>query len=101
MSISSKKKSFASNVILYAIFVAGAVVLVNLLGTRLFGRLDLTEKRIYTLSRASKDLVKALPDFLSVKASKEYTAKPDEVVGVSVSKEHLYVFDAADGRRIR
>jgi gliding-associated putative ABC transporter substrate-binding component GldG len=68
MSISSKKKSYASNVILYAIFVAGAVVLVNLLGTRLFGRLDLTEKRIYTLSKASKDLVKALPDFLSVKA---------------------------------
>jgi ABC-type uncharacterized transport system involved in gliding motility auxiliary subunit len=68
MSISSKKKSFASNVVLYAIFVAGAVVLVNLIGTRLFGRLDLTEKRIYTLSQASKDLVKALPDYLSVKA---------------------------------
>ncbi len=68
MSISSKKKSFASNVVLYSIFVAGAVVLVNLIGTRLFGRLDLTEKRIYTLSQASKDLVKALPDYLSVKA---------------------------------
>ena len=35
MSISSKKKSFASNAILYALFVAGAVVLVNLIGTRL------------------------------------------------------------------
>ena len=68
MSISSKKKSFASNAILYAIFVGGAIILVNLLGTRLFGRVDLTEKRIYTLSKASKDLVKTLPDFLSVKA---------------------------------
>jgi ABC-type uncharacterized transport system involved in gliding motility auxiliary subunit len=68
MSISKKKRSYASNAILYAVFVAGAVVLVNLIGTRLFGRLDLTEKRIYTLSRASKDLVKALPDYLSVTA---------------------------------
>jgi len=68
MSISKKKKSYASNVILYAIFVAGAVVLVNLLGTRLFRRLDLTEKNIYTLSQPSKDLVKRLPDYLSVKA---------------------------------
>ena len=68
MSISSKKKNFASNVVLYAVFVAGAVVLVNLIGTRVFGRLDLTEKHIYTLSKASKDLVKNLPDYLSVKA---------------------------------
>jgi gliding-associated putative ABC transporter substrate-binding component GldG len=68
MSISHKKRSYASNAILYTVFIAGAVVLVNLIGTRLFGRLDLTEKRIYTLSRASKDLVKALPDYLTVKA---------------------------------
>jgi gliding-associated putative ABC transporter substrate-binding component GldG len=68
MSISSKKKSYASNTILYAVFVAGALVLVNLISTRVFGRLDLTEKNIYTLSRASKDLVKSMPDYLTVKA---------------------------------
>ncbi len=68
MSISHKKRSYASNAILYAVFIVGAVVLVNLIGTRLFGRLDLTDKRIYTLSQSSKDLVKSLPDFLTVKA---------------------------------
>lgn len=68
MSISSKKKSYASNAILYALFLAGAVVLVNLIGTRVFGRVDLTEKRIYTLSQPSKDLVKNLPDYLNVTA---------------------------------
>jgi gliding-associated putative ABC transporter substrate-binding component GldG len=67
-TVSSKKRSNASNAILYALFVAGAVVLVNLIGTRIFGRVDLTEKSIYTLSRPSKDLVKSLPDYLSVKA---------------------------------
>jgi ABC-type uncharacterized transport system involved in gliding motility auxiliary subunit len=68
MSISSKKKSYASNAILYAVFLAGAVVLVNLIGTRVFGRVDLTEKHIYTLSQPSKDLVKTLPDYLNVTA---------------------------------
>jgi gliding-associated putative ABC transporter substrate-binding component GldG len=68
MSITQKKRSYASNSILYAVFIAGAVVLVNLIGTRVFGRLDLTDKRIYTLSPSSKDLVKALPDYLTVKA---------------------------------
>jgi gliding-associated putative ABC transporter substrate-binding component GldG len=68
MSISNKKRSYASNTLLYAFFVVGALILVNLIGTRVFGRLDLTEKSIYTLSRASKDLVKILPDYLTVKA---------------------------------
>jgi gliding-associated putative ABC transporter substrate-binding component GldG len=68
MSISSKKKANASNALLYVLFVTGAVVLVNLISTRVFNRVDLTEKSIYTLSQPSKDLVKKLPDYLTVKA---------------------------------
>ena len=40
-------------------------------------------------------------DLLTVKASKEYTAKPGEKVGVSFDKSSLYVFDAASGARVR
>ena len=65
---SSKKRAYASSAILYALFVVGAIVLVNLIGTRFFGRVDLTESKIYTLSQPSRDLVKNLPDFLTVKA---------------------------------
>ena len=68
MSTSSRKRAYASNAILYALFVVGVVVLVNLIGTRFFGRLDLTENKVYTLSQPSRDLVKKLPDFLTVKA---------------------------------
>jgi gliding-associated putative ABC transporter substrate-binding component GldG len=67
-SNSSRKRAHASNAILYALFVVGVVVLVNLIGTRFFGRIDLTESKVYTLSQASRDLVKKLPDFLTVKA---------------------------------
>jgi gliding-associated putative ABC transporter substrate-binding component GldG len=65
---SSQKRVYASNAILYSLFVVGVIVLVNLIGTRFFGRIDLTESKVYTLSQASKDLVKTLPDTLSVKA---------------------------------
>jgi ABC-type uncharacterized transport system involved in gliding motility auxiliary subunit len=69
MSTTSKKKrAYASSAILYAFFVVGVIVLVNVIGTRVFGRIDLTESKVYTLSQPSRDLVKKLPDFLTVKA---------------------------------
>jgi len=69
MSTTSKKKrAHASSAILYTFFVVGVIVLVNVIGTRVFGRIDLTENKVYTLSQPSRDLVKKLPDFLTVKA---------------------------------
>jgi ABC-type uncharacterized transport system involved in gliding motility auxiliary subunit len=63
-----KKRTYASNALLYSLFIVGAIVVVNLLGTRVFGRVDLTENDVYTLSQSSKDLVKKLPDYMTVKA---------------------------------
>jgi ABC-type uncharacterized transport system involved in gliding motility auxiliary subunit len=65
---SNKKRAYASSAILYTFFVVGVIVLVNVIGTRVFGRIDLTENKVYTLSQPSRDLVKKLPDFLTVKA---------------------------------
>ncbi len=67
-SNTKRKRTYASNALLYSLFVVGAVVVVNLLGTRVFGRIDLTEHKVYTLSQPSKDLVKKLPDYMTVKA---------------------------------
>ncbi|HEY0715179.1 MAG TPA: GldG family protein, partial [Polyangia bacterium] len=63
-----KKRTYASNALATALFIIGAVVIVNLLGTRVFGRLDLTENRVYTLSQSSRDLVANLSDYMNVKA---------------------------------
>ena len=65
---SKKKRTYASNALATAFFVIGAIVVVNLLATRVFGRLDLTENQVYTLSQSSKDLVRKLPDYMNVKA---------------------------------
>jgi gliding-associated putative ABC transporter substrate-binding component GldG len=112
MSISNKKRSYASNALLYTVFIAGAVVLVNLIGTRLFGRLDLTEKRIYTLSKPSKDLVKALPDHMNVKAfiskdlppeikrlSRDVRDKLDDYKSASKGRFHWEAVDPAADKK--
>ena len=101
MSISKKKRNYASNALLYALFIVGAVVLVNLIGTRVFGRIDLTEKRIYTLSPSSKALVKSLPDYLTVKAfiSKDL---PPEIKRLSRDvRDKLDDYRSASGGRFR
>src|SRR5690348_4112984 len=85
-----RKRSSASNATTYVVLIIGAIVLVNLIGTRVFGRLDLTQNRVYTLSSASKDVVRNLPDYLTVKA---YISKdlPPELANTS-----RYVRDMLD-----
>jgi RNA 3'-terminal phosphate cyclase (ATP) len=56
-----KKVMTASNASAYVLLAVGAVVLINLIGTRVFGRLDLTESHVYTLAPGSKAIVANLP----------------------------------------
>src|SRR4051794_41531679 len=63
-----KKILTASNASAYVLLTIGAVVLINLIGTRVFGRLDLTESHVYTLAPGSKAIVANLPDYVTVKA---------------------------------
>jgi gliding-associated putative ABC transporter substrate-binding component GldG len=52
-----------------ALALVGAIlIVVNLIGLNWFGRLDLTDDRVYSLSDASIDLVESLDDPVTVKA---------------------------------
>jgi len=48
--------------------VLGILILINFISIRLFSRLDLTKAGVYTLSNASKALVRDLDDRITVKA---------------------------------
>lgn len=48
--------------------IAAIIIVVNLIGLKLFARADLTEQSIYTLSQASRNVVGGLTDRLTVKA---------------------------------
>lgn len=41
------------------------------------------------------------PDKLTVKAAKDFRGKQGDAIGVTLLREHLYVFDAETGRRVR
>ena len=68
MSMNKQKRSVAANAAFYLLAVIGIIVAVNLISTRLFARLDLTEAKVYTLSPSSKDVVRTLNDYVNVKA---------------------------------
>jgi multiple sugar transport system ATP-binding protein len=45
--------------------------------------------------------VKAGEDMLTVKAHKDFAGATGENIGISFSKDRLFVFDAATGTRVR
>ncbi|MEX1139981.1 MAG: Gldg family protein [Bacteroidota bacterium] len=61
-------KSTKIHSLIQAAVVFGIVILVNIISIRLFGRIDLTEENVYTLADASKAIVGALDDLVTVKA---------------------------------
>ena len=109
-----RKLASASNATAYVLLTIGAVVLINLIGTRVFGRLDLTENHVYTLAPGSKALVANLPDYLTVKAYISKNDLPPELQSVarytkdllddyrtySKGKLIFQVFDPTDDKKI-
>jgi gliding-associated putative ABC transporter substrate-binding component GldG len=96
-----RKRTYASNATMYAIFIIGAIVLVNLIGTRVFGRLDLTENGIYTLSSASKDLVRNLPDPLTIKAFISKDLPPELVSVARYTRDLMDEYRSASRGKVR
>ncbi len=76
MAGANKKFRTGWNAVVFTSLIVLSLVALNLIGTRLFGRVDLTEDRIYTLSPASKQLVKNLPDRVVAKAFISKDAPP-------------------------
>ncbi len=60
------KRDFSTQTTL--LLAAAILVVVNLIGLNIFGRLDLTDDRVYSLSHASKDLVRELEDPITITA---------------------------------
>jgi gliding-associated putative ABC transporter substrate-binding component GldG len=54
--------------LLRVLLILGILILVNFISVRIFSRLDLTKASVYTLSDASKNLMRNLDDRVTVKA---------------------------------
>lgn len=101
MAAPQTKRAYAGNALLYLFLVAGAVVAVNLIGSRKFGHVDLTEAGIYTLAKASKDVVRALPDNFSIKAYITSDLPPEMQATSSFVRDLLDEYRAASNGKLR
>jgi gliding-associated putative ABC transporter substrate-binding component GldG len=63
-----KMKKINSSSIISILFLLGILILINAIGIRNFVRLDLTSSRMYTLSKASKNIVSKVEDKVFIKA---------------------------------
>ncbi len=61
-------KKIKQQIWIQTILIIGIVVFINIISVRIFTRLDLTSSKAYSLSEASKDLVRSLDDKFLVKA---------------------------------
>ena len=62
------QKTMKSQTLIRLAVTFGILVLLNIVSVRLFGRLDMTRNGLFTLSDASKNLMRSLDDRVSVKA---------------------------------
>ncbi len=57
-----------SQTLLRVVIVLAILILLNIISVRIFGRLDVTDNKLFTLSDASKELMRSLDDKVNVKA---------------------------------
>ncbi len=61
-------RTLKSQTLLRVGIIFGILVLLNIVSVRVFGRLDMTRNKLFTLSEASKQLMRSLDDKVTVKA---------------------------------
>jgi gliding-associated putative ABC transporter substrate-binding component GldG len=68
MAPAPAKAKTAANALVTTAAIIGAILCLNVVGGRVFHRIDLTEDKLYTLSATSRQTVANLPDKMKVRA---------------------------------
>lgn len=63
-----RRSKHGAQAVTATLLLLGILLVINLISTQIFGRMDLTEGKVYTLSKGSRELVKNLEDPLTIKA---------------------------------
>lgn len=63
-----KKIGYGTHLIIYSIIVLAILAVINYIFVVKFYRLDLTENRIYSISNATKDVLRGIDDVVSIQA---------------------------------
>lgn len=97
----TKKIKTRMELVVYSLVILGMIMVVNYLGTVWFKRLDLTEGKEYTVSTATKNIMKRLDDIITIKV---YCSKnlPQQLQrNVTDIKDMLAEYKAYAGKKLR
>ncbi|MCG8554942.1 MAG: GldG family protein [Proteobacteria bacterium] len=96
-----ERKRAATESLGFLAVLAGIAVLLNILGVYFFGRMDLTQKRLFSLSDGSKRVVSELEDRLEVRAYFSKDLPPPHNATERYVRDLLAEYEAASGGKVR
>jgi gliding-associated putative ABC transporter substrate-binding component GldG len=99
----TKKIKTRTELIVYILIILGIVGVINYLGIVWFSRLDLTEDKSYTVSPATKKIMKHLDDIINIKVycSKDLKQEPRLQSTLTTIKDMLAEYKAYGGKNLR
>ncbi|OGK02922.1 MAG: hypothetical protein A2519_06225 [Candidatus Raymondbacteria bacterium RIFOXYD12_FULL_49_13] len=96
--MNTTKIASRTNFILFIAVIVGFVVVLNYLAAKFFARADLTENKVYTISDASKRIMKNLDDLVTIKVFISEKSLPSLAVNISQTiKDLLSEYKAYSG----
>jgi ABC-2 type transport system permease protein len=96
----NRKRSLKYQAVLELLIALALLVVVNIIATRVFTRIDFTKENRYSLSEVSINLAKKLDDILYVKVHLDGELNPDFKRLRTATKEMLDEFRVASGGKI-
>ena len=96
----SKKINNRSQLIIYIIIIFGFVAVFNYVMSMFFTRLDLTEKKIYSVSAATKKTLKKLDDIVNIRVCFSKNLPPNVKTLQSDVKDILSEYKAYAGKNL-
>jgi ABC-2 type transport system permease protein len=97
----TKKIKTRTELIVYILIILGLIAVVNYLAIMKFGRLDLTEGKAYSISQASKKILKNLDDVINIKVYFSENLPPNLHRTVTDVKDMLSEYKAYGGKKLR
>lgn len=98
--MATKKSLTKSQLYIYILVVLGLIAVINYLSSKVFKRLDLTENREYSISQATKNMLKSMDDIVNIKVYFSKNLPPNMLPLQSGVKDLLTEFKAYAGKNL-
>ncbi len=99
--MASKKIAYSTQSIVFVLTILGFVAVFNYLSTKYFKRVDLTEGKEYSISPASKQMLKGLDDIINIKVYFSSNLPPRMKTLESGVRDLLTEFKAYSGKNLK